>query len=87
MAGAVLTFAPRWKEELVCTMDGRQFVIEFSMGSPHVYLPGKGTWEQAAPDWARDQWERVHRDLSIWCRGQGAPLSVDDRAWVSFLGD
>lgn len=79
-----ITFEPRWKEELVCTMDGRRFVIELTMGQLHAYLPSKETWERDAPDWAKDQWDRVHQDLATWCKGQSMPLSVEDRAWVSF---
>jgi hypothetical protein len=45
-------FNPRWKEELVCTMDGRQFIIEMTMGVYTAYLPSETKWEQAAPEWA-----------------------------------
>lgn len=34
-----ITFAPRWKEEMVCTMDGNAFVIEMTIGIYTVYLP------------------------------------------------
>lgn len=85
MAVTKVTFAPRWKEELVCTMDGRQFVIELTMGELHAYLPSKEVWARLAPDWARGQWARVHQDLTTWCQGQSIPLTVEERAWVSFV--
>lgn len=77
-------FAPRWKEELVCTLEGRSFVIEFSMGSPHTYLPAREKWEAIAPAWAKPVWERVHADLTSWCESEKIPLTVDANAWVFF---
>jgi hypothetical protein len=48
-------FAARWKEELVCTMDGKQFVLELTMGKVGAYLPTKEKWEASAPEWAKQQ--------------------------------
>jgi hypothetical protein len=79
-----VTFQPKWKEELVCTMDGTSFVIELTMGVATVYLPSQHKWEASVPDWARDQWERVKADLSDWCQQQDIPLVIDDQAWVEF---
>lgn len=77
-------FQPKWKEELVCTLDGRGFVIEMTMGVPTVYLPTQSKWELSAPEWARPQWERVRADLAVWCEQQRIPLVVEDHAWVNF---
>jgi len=82
--GPVL-FSPRWKEELVGSLGGKSFVIEFSMGSAnHAYLPERERWEASAPDWAKPLWEKVKADLESWCEGQKIPLTVDANSWVSF---
>jgi hypothetical protein len=77
-------FEPKWKEELICTMDGRRFVIELTMGIVTVYFPTQSTWEATVPDWAKRQWERVRGDLSAWCLEQDIPLQIVDNAWVEF---
>jgi len=30
---STVQFPPKWKEELICTMEGRRFVIELTMGT------------------------------------------------------
>ena len=77
-------FEPKWKEELICTMDGKRFVVELTMGILTVYFPTKSKWEATAPDWAKQQWERVKEDLSAWCLEQKIPLQFEDGAWVKF---
>jgi hypothetical protein len=77
-------FQPRWKEELVCTMDGRSFVVELTMGVLTVYFPTQTKWEALAPEWVRHQWQRVREDLAAWCEQQKMPLVIEDHAWVSF---
>lgn len=74
----------RWKEELVCVMDGHTFIIEITMGVLTVYLPTSDKWDAVAPEWAHGQWERVHRDIARWCDGQNIPLVIDAQTWVSF---
>jgi hypothetical protein len=77
-------FQPRWKEELVCTMDGKPFVVELTMGILTVYFPDQSKWEASAPDWAKHQWARVREDLATWCEQQKIPLVIQNHAWVSF---
>jgi hypothetical protein len=79
-----IQFEPKWKEELVCTMDGRRFVVELTMGVLTVYFPTLAKWESSAPEWAKKQWERARADLSDWCEHQKIPLVIEDHAWVSF---
>ncbi len=77
-------FRPEYKELLICTMDGREFVLEFTWGTYQVFFPTKSTWEASAPDWAQHQWERVRDDLTAWCHEQKFPLEIEDHAYVSF---
>jgi hypothetical protein len=84
IATSTVQFQPKWKEELVCTMDGRSFVVELTMGVLTVYFPTQTKWEASAPEWARQHWERVRADLSAWCQQQKMPLVIEDHAWVSF---
>ncbi len=37
-------FQPRWKEELVVTGDGGQFILELPMGVLSAYLPTESAW-------------------------------------------
>jgi len=73
-----------WKERLVCTMDGKSFEIELTMGVLRVYFPSLTKWTETAPDWAKNQWERVRNDLNEWCRKTKIPLEIEDHAWVEF---
>jgi hypothetical protein len=81
---STVQFQPKWKEELICTMDGRTFTVEITMGILTVYFPTKAKWEATAPNWAKQQWERVQEDLSAWCLKQEIPLAIVDDAWVVF---
>lgn len=80
-------FTPKWKELLIGRMDGHRFTIEMTMGVAKVFLPSEKTWNATAPDWARNQWPRVHSDLKLWCRQQSIPLVVEDTAWVEFSSE
>jgi len=53
-------------------MDGHTFIVELTMGVLTVYFPSQSKWDASAPDWAKNQWERV------------IPLNVEERAWVMF---
>lgn len=83
-ANSKVQFRPKWKEELVCTMDGRSFVVELTMGILTVYFPTHSKWESSAPEWARPHWERVRADLAVWCQQQKMPLVIENDAWVQF---
>lgn len=85
-APSKVQFHPRWKEELVCSMDGRQFIMEITMGQLVAYLPTQQRWEACAPDWAKGQWQRVHDDLVEWCKGENIPLRIEANVWVTFEG-
>lgn len=65
-------------------MDGRSFIVEITMGSLHVYFPSEAKWQKCAPDWARDQWQRIMTDLEAWCQRENIPLTIADDAWVDF---
>ena len=79
-----MQFQPRWKEESVCSMDGRSFVIELTMGILTAYFPTRSTWEASAPDWAKHQWERARDALADWCSQQQIPLVIENHAQVWF---
>ncbi|MDR3419436.1 MAG: hypothetical protein P4L83_24930 [Nevskia sp.] len=79
----VFTFAPRWKEELVCTCAQGSFVLEMTMGGDTVYLPPGEKWRKLAPEWAKEHWSTLHEQLAKWCAGQRIPLRIDDTATVN----
>lgn len=65
-------------------MDGKSFSIEMTMGILTVYFPAVAKWEASAPEWAKNEWERVRTELANWCEREKIPLVVEDHAWVSF---
>jgi len=77
-----VSFAARWKEELVCTLPGGALVVEMTMGTWHVYFPTLEKWNTDAPAWARDQYETIVHEPRSWCAREGIALTVDDGAWV-----
>jgi hypothetical protein len=77
-------FQPKWKEELIGTIDGKQFSIELTMGTLHVYFPTAVKWESSAPIWAKGKWDQVKIDLEDWCRKERIPLTIEENAWVDF---
>lgn len=74
------TFRPQWKEELVCSCQLGEFILEMPMGVPSVYIPTQAAWQDRAPMWARPYWSSVHVQLMDWCTNHGFPLHVDDSA-------
>jgi hypothetical protein len=73
-------FAPRWKEDMAVTCVKGSFVLPFWMGNPTVELPSQDRWTAVAPDWPSDQWDELHRALTLWCNGNGAALEISDRS-------
>ena len=76
----VFTFAPRWREELVCTCPLGELVLEMPMGVLSVYLPTEEVWSRKAPAWAGPHWAAMHAQLTAWCRANRLPLYLDDVA-------
>lgn len=75
-------FEPRWKEELVCTGPGGSFILYLPMGVLTALLPTEEEWQRRAPEWARDMWPQLHRDLQAWCRQNRAQLVIEPSAVV-----
>ena len=80
-------FQPRWKEELVVTGAGGTFALELSMGVYSVCLPTQKVWETQAPEWARDLWPLLKRELEDWCVNNKAVLHIDESAAVLIVDD
>ena len=78
MPAPVMSFQPRWKEELVCSCERGAFVITMPMGVVSVDYPTEDTWRQEAPDWARPHWAAIRGQLAAWCASQKIPLHVSE---------
>ena len=76
------TFAPRWKEEMVCTCDRGALVLEMTMYVIIVYLPTADRWTTIAPAWAIPLYDTLRNQLAAWCREQNIPLHIDPTAAV-----
>jgi hypothetical protein len=85
MAEPLFRFQPRWKEELVVTGSGGSFVLELPMGVLSAYLPSENEWKEHGPEWARDLWPELRRDLDEWCRTHNADLYIIATASVYSL--
>ncbi|BDX07516.1 hypothetical protein MACH26_30370 [Planctobacterium marinum] len=70
-------FVPHWKEKLVCKCAQGNFILDYAMGSPTVYLPAKNRWETVAPDWSHEHWESIYTQLSDWCSKNKVALAID----------
>jgi len=79
---STFSFAPRWKEELVCTAPGGTLVLELPMGILTAYLPTEEAWQTRAPAWARGLWPELKRDLEAWCAANQAQFIIDPTAMV-----
>lgn len=75
-------FLPRWKEELVVTGPGGQFILDLPMGIFSACLPTEATWRHRAPPWAHDLWPQLHDELKDWCRQNNAKFIIDEKAGV-----
>lgn len=71
-----ISFAPRWREELVATCDEGTLVFELTMGTYHVYFPDEHTWHNAVPGWARDKWKLFNKECSQWCSQNKIPITI-----------
>ena len=77
-----LKFNARWKEELVCSCDQGRFVLELSMGVFSLAFPTEAEWLKRAPEWARPHWTAIRAQVEAWCRKEGIPLYIEERAPV-----
>lgn len=73
-----ISFAGRWREELVATSDEGILVFEFA-GARHVYFPTEERWKAQVPGWAQDKWEEYRSACIQWC--------AKDRIAISFVED
>jgi len=83
---APIKYHPKWKETLVGSIEENIFYVEMTMGTLHVYFPTEEAWNASAPLWARDKWEAAKEAAKDWCREQNIPLTIDNAAWVDFIG-
>lgn len=78
----MFTFRTRWKEELVCKGPGGSFVLELPMGILSAYLPTESAWQQKSPEWSKDLWPILRKELEAWCRKNDAKFYIDETAKV-----
>ena len=80
----IFKFNARWKEELVVSCFGDEFILEYTMGVSTIFLPTRAVWQQSAPDWAKNHYTELKTELESWCKKNQIPLRVEARAWVDF---
>ena len=78
----VFRFSPRWKEELVVSGPGGSFILELPMGVLTAYLPTEEAFRVRAPEWARELWPQLRRELEAWCKANAAGFVIDATAAV-----
>lgn len=79
-------FQPRWKEELVVSGEGGQFILELPMGILSAHLPTEATWKSKSPDWAKDHYSELRAELEEWCIRNNAKFVIDEAAGVEVNG-
>ncbi|MBN2719383.1 MAG: hypothetical protein JXX14_26265 [Deltaproteobacteria bacterium] len=79
-----ITYQPRWKEEFVGTRGENRFVVQMTMGNPHVFFPKESTWNTNPPDWASGLWNDAKTAAQQWCEENNVPFTIDDQAYVEF---
>lgn len=75
-------FQPKWKEELVVTASDGSFILDFTMGVLHAYLPTEENWPNIAPSWAKDLYPVLKEELEAWCKANNAGFVIDETAGV-----
>lgn len=78
----LITFQPRWREELVAKSSNGILVFELTMGTPHVYFPDQECWKKEVPNWALPLWEEYKNAAEKWCVANRTPISIVDNALV-----
>lgn len=78
----IITFTPRWKEELVATSSQGTLIFELTMGRYHVYFPTRERWMSSVPEWAKDAWQDYLDQCTSWCDNNKIPLTLTDNAYV-----
>lgn len=77
MSEPIYKFQPRWKEELTCRLEDKEFVLEFPMGVPTVYFPTEDKWSEVSPQWALGHWSVLLSQLRLWCSANDVKFVVD----------
>ena len=78
----MITFNPRWKEEIVATSDEGTLVFEMTMGVNHVYFPDENKWGSAAPVWAKGKWAMYAQACKNWCTNNNVPVTFATDAYM-----
>jgi hypothetical protein len=82
MSGPIYKLQAKWKEELICRLGEKEFVLEFPMGVPTVYFPTEEKWPGVCPSWAVGHWAALHDQLKLWCSSNNVKFIVDATANV-----
>ncbi|MHA6205639.1 hypothetical protein ACXU4B_14540 [Dyella soli] len=70
-------FHPKWNGGLYCTGPGGCLELELPMVILTAYLPTEEAWKSEAPDWARDKWSVIRRELEAWCHENKVNFMID----------
>lgn len=77
-------FQAKWKEELIVTGEGGNFILELLMGELTVYLPTEKTWRNKSPDWVKDNYIELKEELEQWCFENNAQLIINESANIYY---
>jgi len=79
---ATFSFRPKWKEELIVSGPGGDFVLVFWMGVPTVELPTQERWSKIAPEWVKPLWSDLRSELEAWCGDNNVALEISETAAI-----
>jgi hypothetical protein len=52
------------------------------MGVLTAYLPTESTWKTKSPEWAKNLYSELEKELRLWCVENKANLIIDETAGV-----
>ena len=65
---------------------GGEFILELPMGILTAYLPTEAAWQNKSPEWAKDLYFDLKKELEFWCIENKAKFVIDETAAVVIDG-
>lgn len=79
-----IRFTPQWKEIMLCEYNNHNFILEYPMGIPTLYLPNEQQWKLIAPDWAKEIYNQLETDAIEYCKNNKINLEKSESNYFFF---
>ena len=81
-----IKFTPKWKELMLCEYKNHNFVLDFPMGIPTLYLPISEQWNLIAPDWAKKIYSQLEIEAIKYCKNNKISFMQEKSHYFFFDG-